>query len=130
MSPAYAGRVAIDLDSLVPSWLTLPDLAERLDSDISRVRGMVRDRDVIGVKRGERTTFQVPEAFLMPASDGGETVVSTLRGTIIVLGDQGLTDEEILEWLFTVEEELGETPIEALKAGRRAAVRRVAAAVG
>ncbi len=130
MSPAYAGRVAIDLDSLVPSWLTLPDLAERLDSDISRVRGMVRDRDVIGVKRGERTTFQVPEAFLMPASDGGETVVSTLRGTIIVLGDQGLTDEEILEWLFTVEEELGETPIEALKAGRRAAVRRVASAVG
>ena len=127
---AYAWRVSTDLDSLVPSWLTLPDLAERTGAGISRVRGMVRDRDVVGVKRGERTTFQVPEAFLVATEDGGEAVIPTLRGTVILLGDHGLSDEEILEWLFTVDAELGEPPVEALRAGRRAAVRRVAQALG
>jgi len=127
---SYAGPVSTDLDTLVPSWLTLPDLAERIGSDISRVRGMVRDRDVVGVKRGERTTFQVPEAFLVATETGRETVIPTLRGTVILLGDQGLDDEGILAWLFTVDDELGGTPIDALRAGRRAAVRRVAQAIG
>ena len=126
----YAGRVSTDLDALVPSWLTLPDLAERIGSDISRVRGLVRDRAVVGIKRGERTTFQVPEAFLTATRDGGEAVIPTLRGTVILLGDQGLSDAEILEWLFTVDDELAATPVEALRAGRRAAVRRVAQALG
>lgn len=121
--------MSTDLDSLVPSWLTLPDLAERIGADISRVRGLVRDRAVVGVKRGERSTFQVPEAVLVPGEDGGEQVLPTLRGTVVVLGDQGLTDEEILEWLFAPEDSLGATPIEALRAGRRAEVRRVAQAL-
>ncbi|QAY71304.1 Rv2175c family DNA-binding protein [Xylanimonas protaetiae] len=121
--------MSTDLDVLVPAWLTLPDLAERLDADISRVRGLVRDRVVVGVKRGERTTFQVPEAFLVPDEDGGEQVLPTLRGTVVVLGDQGLTDEEILVWLFTPEDALGVAPVEALRAGRRAEVRRIAQAL-
>ncbi|MCL1869540.1 MAG: Rv2175c family DNA-binding protein [Promicromonosporaceae bacterium] len=122
--------MSTDLDTLVPSWLTLPDLAERLDLDISKVRGLVRDRYVVGLKRGERTTFQVPEAFLVASEDGGEQVIPTLRGTVVVLGDQGLPDDEILEWLFTVEPALGVAPVEALRAGRRAEVRRVAQAIG
>ncbi|QAY62909.1 DNA-binding protein [Xylanimonas allomyrinae] len=119
-----------DLDALVPRWLTLPDLAERLGVEFPRVRALLRDRAVVGVKRGERTTFQVPEAFLMPAEDGGEEVIPTLRGTVLVLGDQGFADDEILEWLFTTEPSLGVAPVEALRAGRRAEVRRVAQAVG
>ncbi|WP_425956885.1 Rv2175c family DNA-binding protein [Xylanimonas sp. McL0601] len=122
--------MSTDLDTLVPSWLTLPDLAERLGVDLPRVRALVRDRAVVGVKRGERTTFQVPEAFLVPGEDGGEAVIPTLRGTVIVLGDQGLADDEILEWLFTPEPSLDVAPVEALRAGRRAAVRRAAQAVG
>ncbi|ACZ31015.1 hypothetical protein Xcel_1996 [Xylanimonas cellulosilytica DSM 15894] len=122
--------MSTDLDALVPRWLTLPDLAERLGVEVSRVRGLVRDRALVGVKRGERTTFQVPEAFLVPADDGGEHVLPTLRGTVVVLGDQGFTDDEILAWLFTPEDALGVAPIEALRAGRRAEVRRVAQTLG
>ncbi|GAB2474090.1 Rv2175c family DNA-binding protein [Xylanimonas ulmi] len=118
--------MSTDLDALIPSWLTLPDLAERLGVQFPRVRALVRDRAVVGVKRGERAAFQVPEAFLVPAEDGGEEVIATLRGTVVVLGDQGLSDEEILEWLFTPEPSLRVAPVEALRAGRRAEVRRVA----
>ncbi|PZR53801.1 DNA-binding protein [Xylanimonas oleitrophica] len=118
-----------DLDSLVPQWLTLPDLADRLGVEFSRVRALVRDRAVIGVKRGERTVFQVPEAFVVPAEGGGEQVLPSLRGTVLVLGDQGLPDAEIIEWLFTPEPTLDGTPVEALRGGRRAAVRRAAQAL-
>jgi hypothetical protein len=126
---AYASCVTTDLDALVPQWLTLPDLADRLGVEVSRARALVRDRAVVGVKRGERTTFQVPEAFLQPAEDGGEQVIPTLRGTVVVLGDQGLADDEIIAWLFSVEPSLGVAPVEALRAGRRAEVRRVAQAL-
>ena len=122
--------MSIDLDALVPSWLTLPDLAERLGVDFPHVRALVRDRAVVGVKRGERTTFQVPEGFLVPREGGGEEVIPTLKGTVVVLCDQGLPDDEILEWLFTPEPSLGVAPVEALRAGRRAEVRRLAQTIG
>ncbi len=122
--------MSTDLDRLIDGWLTLPDLAERLETDISFVRGLVRDRAVVGVKRGERTTFQVPEAFLVTGEDGAEHVLPTVRGTVIVLGDQGLSDPEILAWLFSPEDSLGVAPIEALRAGRRAEVRRTAQTLG
>ncbi len=53
-----------------------------------------------------------------------------LRGTIVVLGDAGFTDDEAMNWLLSEEDSLGVTPIEALHAGRKAEVRRVAQALG
>lgn len=47
------------LDDLVGEWLTLPDVAEALGTDVGKVRRLVQERRVVGVKRGERTTFQV-----------------------------------------------------------------------
>ncbi|MDO8145198.1 MULTISPECIES: Rv2175c family DNA-binding protein [unclassified Isoptericola] len=118
------------LDDLVGDWLTLPDLADAVGTDVSKVRGMVSSRHVIGVKRGERTTFQVPAAFVVETSDGGATVLETLRGTLILLGDAGYSDAEALRWLFTEDSTLGTTPVGALRAGRRAQVRRLAQALG
>ena len=115
-----------DLDALVGEWLTLPDLAEALDIEVGKARGLVRDRHVVGIKRGERTTFQVPAKFVLPEVDGRPGVIPTLRGTVMVLADAGFTEEEILEWLFTPSDELGEQPVDALINGKRAAVRRVA----
>ncbi|WP_369824600.1 Rv2175c family DNA-binding protein [Cellulosimicrobium sp. CUA-896] len=43
-----------------------------------------------------------------------------------MLGDAGFADAEIVEWLFRRDDELGEAPIDALLAGRKAHVRRVA----
>jgi hypothetical protein len=129
------------LDSLVGEWLTLPDVAEALGLEVGKVRRLVSDRHLVGVKRGERTTFQVPAAFLVPATvgeatgpagaaDGAHEVLPTLRGTVLVLADAGFSDGEILRWLFDVEPALGEAPIDALRAGRKSAVRRVAQTLG
>ncbi|WP_265521416.1 Rv2175c family DNA-binding protein [Oerskovia flava] len=128
-----------DLDALVPAWLTLPDLAEAIGVDVGRARHLVQERRVVGVRRGERSTFQVPAAFLVAehlaepsqaatpdASAAGQAVLGPLQGTIVVLTDSGFSDEEIIEWLFTPEDELGSTPIDALREGRKTHVRRIA----
>ena len=122
---AYPSTVT-DLDALVGEWLTLPDLADALDIEVGKARGLVRDQHVVGIKRGERTTFQVPARFVLPEVDGRPGVIPTLRGTVMVLSDAGFTEVEILEWLFTPNDELGEQPVDALINGKRAAVRRVA----
>ena len=46
-----------------------------------------------------------------------------------MLSDAGFSDAEALEWLLDEEESLGTTPIAALRAGRKAEVRRVAQAL-
>ncbi|WP_418276660.1 Rv2175c family DNA-binding protein [Isoptericola jiangsuensis] len=116
------------LDDLVGSWLTLPDVAERLGTEVGRVRGLVASGHLIGVKRGQRTTFQVPADFLVE-SDGAVEVLETLRGTLTLLGDAGFADDEALRWLFSDQESLGTTPVAAMRAGRRAEVRRIAQAL-
>lgn len=136
--------LAARLDALVGDWLTLPDLAETLGLDLGKVRRLLQDRHLVGVKRGERAVFQVPAAFVIDAADqppgtglagakasGGQTgkaVLGTLRGTVVVLSDAGFGDAEILEWLFTPDDSLGGTPVGSLLAGRRAEVRRLAQA--
>jgi len=127
-----------ELDTLVGEWLTLPDVAEALGTDVGKVRRLVQERRVVGVKRGERTTFQVPARFLVPLhlvdpanagrpdDSGRQGVLASLQGTIVVLTDAGFDDAEILEWLFTPHDELGEAPLDTLLSGHKARVRRVA----
>jgi len=126
------------LDDLVGEWLTLPDVAEALGTDVGKVRRIVQERRVVGVKRGERTTFQIPARFLVPLhlvdpanagrpdESGRVGVLSSLQGTIVVLTDAGFDDAEILEWLFSPHDELGEPPFDTLLSGHKARVRRVA----
>ena len=116
----------LDLDAI--NWLNVPDVAKRLDVEISHVRGLLDERALIGIKRGERSIFQVPAAFLIESADGDGVmeVLPTLRGTVTLLADQGFTDAEAIEWLFTHDDALGSTPVDALRAGQRAAVRRLA----
>ncbi|SKC72921.1 Rv2175c family DNA-binding protein [Krasilnikoviella flava] len=116
------------LESLVDEWLTLPDVAEALGTPVSKVRGLVSERTLVGIKRGERNTFQVPAVFLV-TDDGAPHVLGTLRGTVLVLSDVGLDDAAILRWLFETEPSIGSSPIRELRAGRRAEVRRVAQAL-
>ena len=103
-------------------WLNIPDVAERLGETPGRVSRLLDERALIAVRRdGIRV---VPAVFL-----DGDRPLASLRGTVILLGDAGFDDEEIIEWLFTEEAELGNPPIESLLAGRKAEVRRVAAAL-
>ena len=103
-------------------WLTVPDLAERLDLTPTRVRRLIEDRNLLAIRRDG--VLSVPEVFL-----DDEGPLPELRGTAILLGDSGYTDEEAMRWLLEPEDSLGVAPIDALIAGRKAEVRRVAQAL-
>jgi hypothetical protein len=88
-----------------------------------RVRRLIEDRQLLAVRRDG--ILQVPAVFLE-----GDAPLPELRGTIIVLADDGFTDEQAMQWLLEVDDSLGTSPIEALRTGRKAEVRRVAQALG
>ena len=103
-------------------WLTIPDLVEMLGLTQSRVRQLIEDRHLLAVRRDG--VLQVPALFL---EDGAP--LSELRGTIFVLSDDGFTNDQAMQWLLEVDDSLGVAPIIALRAGRKAEVRRVAQAL-
>ena len=113
-----------DLDALVSDWLTLPDVADLLGLDVGKVRRLLQDRNLVAVRRGERNVLSVPAALLV---DGAP--LPELRGTLTVLADSGYDDEAAVRWLFTPDDSLPGTPVDALRAGRKTEVRRRAQAL-
>lgn len=105
------------------TWLTIPDLTERLGLKVSQVRRLIEDRSLLASKIDG--VWQVPELFIVDGEPMRE-----LKGTLVVLADSGFSDEEAMNWLLAEEESLGVSPISALLAGRKAEVRRVAQALG
>jgi len=103
-------------------WLTLPELVEVLDLPLGRVRRLVDESHLLGSRRDG--VFRVPAVFVV---DGRP--LASLRGTVIVLRDAGFSDDEAIDWLLTPEDSIGVAPIEALLAGRKSEVRRVAQAL-
>ena len=113
--------VLADLEALVggdEAWVTVPDLVHLLRSDVPRVRRLLDDRLLVGVRRGRPKVLRVPRVLADP-----EPLVS-LPGTLTVLSDSGYSDAEALRWLFTHDESLGATPVAALRANRISPVRR------
>jgi hypothetical protein len=103
--------------------LPLPDVAERLGLPVTRVHQLLRDGQLLGVRR--QGVIVVPEEFI-----AGEAVVKGLPGTVTLLRDAGYATEEILRWLFTPEDSLPGTPIGALRSNRGREVKRRAQALG
>lgn len=103
-------------------WLTLPDLAERFGLPLGKVRRLLEDRYLVGLRIDG--VLRVPAEFV-----DAEGPLHDLRGTLILLGDNGYTDEEAVDWLLGEDGSLGTRPIDALRAGRKAEVRRVAQAL-
>ena len=110
-------------DSAGPHWLTIPDLVAALGITQSQVRRLIEDRALLAARVDG--VLRVPADFIKEGEPLGE-----LRGTIVVLGDAGFSDDEAIHWLLTEEDSLGVAPIAALRAGRKAEVRRVAQALG
>ncbi|KTR85299.1 transcriptional regulator [Microbacterium testaceum] len=102
------------------SWLTIPDLVEVLGEQHGRVRRLLDEHYLVGSRRDG--VLRVPAVFIV---DGRP--LPSLRGTIIVLHDVGFDEDETIDWLLTPEDTIGVAPIEALLAGRKSEVRRVAA---
>jgi len=117
--------LAIALDVLDPEVevLPLPEVAQRLGLPITRVHQMMRDGQLMGVRRNG--VVLIPAEFL-----SGDAVVKGLPGTITLLRDSGYSAEEILRWLFTAEDSLPGTPIGALRTNRGREVKRRAQAMG
>ena len=113
------------VESAVSEWLTVPDVAQRLGLDANRARGLLRDRQLLALRRGERAVLSVPAEFLQ---DG--EVLKGLPGTLVLLADAGYSDAEALRWLFTADDTLPGTPVDALRANRGTEVRRRAQALG
>lgn len=112
------------IDALVPEWLTLPDIAEQFGVEVTRVRQLVKEGQLIAVRRGENRALHVPAAFI-----DGDKVVKGLTGTLTLLRDDGFTVEEMLEWLFTPDPTLPGTPAQALGENRGTEVKRRAQAL-
>jgi hypothetical protein len=109
-------------DALVGDWLTLPEAAERLGIPTGRLKQLFRDRKLLAVQRPDGTTA-VPAFF-----DGG-TIVKGLHGTLTLLYDCGFDDGDALRWLFTADDTLPGTPIQAMTEHRGSEVNRRAQAL-
>ncbi|MFC4004658.1 Rv2175c family DNA-binding protein [Prauserella oleivorans] len=103
--------------------LPLSEVARVLGVSLNKVRQMLRDGQLIAVRRdGE---LVVPADFL-----GKDRVIKGLPGTITVLSDAGFTPTEMLRWLFSEDDSLpGVTPINALRTSHGTEVKRRAQAM-
>ncbi|MCU1680777.1 MAG: hypothetical protein JWQ81_1516 [Amycolatopsis sp.] len=103
--------------------LSLDETAAALGTSSSKIRQMLRDGDLIAVRR--KGQLLVPAPFLV--KDG---IVKGLSGTITVLSDSGYSRTEMLRWLFTPDESLpGSTPVNALRTSHHTEVKRRAQAM-
>ncbi len=110
-------------DSLVGDWLSLPEVADRLGLTPSRVRQLLRDRKLLAVRRPDGATA-VPAAFL-----DGNQVVKGLAGTLTLLFDCGFDEQDAVRWLFTADDTLPGTPVQAMAEHRCREVNRRAQAL-
>ncbi|OIQ79350.1 DNA-binding proteinc [mine drainage metagenome] len=113
-----------EVEALIPAWFTLDDAARELGIEVNRVRQLLAEGSLVSVRRGERSLTSIPALFF---SEG--EVVKHLGGTLTVLKDSGYSTLEALRWLFTPDESLPGTPIEALRENRGTEVKRRAQAL-
>jgi hypothetical protein len=113
-----------ELTDLAIEWATVPDVAEALDVEVTKVRQHLREGKLLAVRREPDAPLTIPAAFVQ---DG--VIVKHLPGVITLLRDARFADDEAIRWLFT-DDDLPGSPIEALRANRGTEVKRRAQALG
>ncbi len=105
------------------TWLTVPDLVDLLGVPQGRVRRLIEEHALLATRVDG--VLKVPADFVRDGEPLHE-----LKGTVVVLHDAGFSDDEAVTWLLSDDDALGAAPIDALRAGRKAEVRRIAQALG
>ncbi|MGH3426108.1 MAG: Rv2175c family DNA-binding protein [Terriglobales bacterium] len=104
-------------------WLTVPQVAERLNIRITKVHRLIAEGELVARRRDG--ILYVPGELVTT----DERIAAHITGIMTVLRDDGFTPEEMLQWLFTVDESLGATPAAALHGHKAREVKRRAQAL-
>ena len=113
-----------EVDTLVDEWCTVPDVATALGVEVTRVRQLLREGKLLAVRSADGP-LRIPAAFL-----SGSEIVKGLPGVITLLRDARFGDDEAIRWLFTPDDSLPGTPVQALIENRGTEVKRRAQALG
>ncbi len=111
-----------EVDQLIAEWRTVPEVADQLGMDVAKVRQLLRERKLLAVRTDG--VLKVPAAFVQ-----ADAVLKGLPGTLTVLADAGFSDDEALRWLFTPDQSLPGSPVQALVENRGTEVKRRAQAL-
>ena len=103
--------------------ISVPELAERLGTDVVHARTAVKDGTFLAVRRGG--VLLVAERQL-----DGDQPVKHLVPVLRLLRDAKYTPEEALRWLATPDDSLPGSPFDALHENRATEVKRRAQALG
>jgi Rv2175c C-terminal domain of unknown function len=104
-------------------WVNLPDVSEKIGVPISKVHQMIRDGQLLAVRRDG---IRVVPAELVANS----TVLKHLPGVLNLLRDAGYNDEEALRWLYEPDPTVDGNPALGLGGDRAREVKRRAQALG
>ena len=123
----------MDITELIKDWRTLPEVSKLLDVKITKVHRLLSERALLAHRvpsqiNPEDLVRAVPADFLVTEGEKIR-VLEPLRGTITLLQDARFSDEEALRWLFTEDDSLGSSPVQALRKGHKTEVRRRAQAL-
>jgi hypothetical protein len=113
-----------DLGALVGEWLDWSQAGDLLGVSVSKVRQLIRERQLAAAVPSPGAGQKVPAALIM---DG--EVVKGVPGVLTVLHDGGYDDREALVWLFTADASIPGRPIDALRENRGSEVKRRAQAM-
>ena len=104
--------------------LSTDEVCRLLGIEERRLKQLIRDRVLIEARDGAGVRG-VPQEVIVKGENGWEPL-PVLQGTLTLLADDGFTPEESVAWLYAVQDELGERPIDALTSGRHHRVNRIA----
>lgn len=112
----------------IHEYLTFNEAADKLGIFPHRIKQLLRDHLLFDVVN-EDGRHLIPACTLVPDGDGWMPR-ENLSGTLTLLADAGYNAEETGRWMYTHNDELEQTPIEAIVMGRHHRVNNIAGTLG
>lgn len=112
----------------IHKYLTMNEAADLLGIYPHRMKQLLRDHLLFAVVN-EEGRWMIPAVTIAEGPDGWAPLFN-LPGTLTLLADAGYSQEETARWMYTYNEELEQTPLEALLEGRHHRVNNIAGTLG